>query len=303
MKHQRGAALILVLMITFILGLLMLQMSLTAREQVARAQLLADRAEAELRAESREVALAFTLLTQPWAGPAADDNPYAAAWNFRGQPFTVDGITYRMQDVCGLLVVPLDDANGFVNLLVALGVERPRATRLGEELLALQRAPTGLPRPGEHAPPSAVDPDTAAGSRVWQGFPVQSLEELRELKDMDDALFARLEPLLTLYQTIGFNPLTAPPELLAAHLPASQLQGVLDMRTVGTLSDLSFTDLTGITPDDTTTFYPGPAFRIELTLEYRGMTVRRNTTVIVRPYVSDAFAIWSRRDLAGGSRT
>jgi type II secretory pathway component PulK len=303
MKHQRGTALILVLMITFILGLLMLQMSLTAREQVARAQLLADRAEAELRAESREVALTFTLLTQPWAGSVATDNPYAAAWNFRGQPFTVDGITYRIQDVSGLLVIPLNDVTGFVNLLVALGVELPRATRLGEELIALQGASIGLPRPGAGAASTTIDPDAGAQPGGWPAFPVQSLEELRGLKDMDDALFARLEPLLTLYQTQGFNPLTAPPELLASHLPPSELQGVLEMRAAGTLSDLSFSQLTGIEADDVTTFYPGPAFRIELTLEYRGMTVRRDTTVIVRPYLSDAFGVWSRRELTGGSST
>jgi general secretion pathway protein K len=227
MKHQRGTALILVLMITFILGLLMLQMSLTAREQVARAQLLADRAEAELRAGSREVALTFTLLTEPWAGSVAADNPYAAAWNFRGQPFTVDGITYRMQDVSGLLAVPLYGAQAFVDLLVALGVEPPRATRLGQQLIALQGAPTGLPRLGDFA--SAA---TAAATRPdgWPAFPLQSLEELRGLKDMDAALFARLEPLLTLYPTQGFNPLTAPAELLAARLPPSELQGVLEMR-------------------------------------------------------------------------
>jgi len=282
---------------------LMLQMSLTAREQVARAQLLADRAEAELRAESREVALAFTLLTEPWAGPTAADDPYAAAWNFRGQPFTVDGITYRMQDVCGLLVVPLSGVNDFVNLLVSLGVEPPRATRLGEELMELQRAPAGLPRPGVLPAPTAADTDAVVAQGAWPGFPVQSLEELRGLKDMDDALFARLEPLLTLYQTQGFNPLTAPPELLAARLHGSQLQGVLEMRSAGTLNDLSLAQVTGIGADDLTTLYPGPAFRIELTLAYRGMTVRRNTTVIVRPYHNDAFAIWSRRDLAAESST
>jgi len=303
MKHQHGAALILVLMITFILSLLMLQMSLTAKEQVARAQLLADRAEAELRAESREVALAFTLLTEPWEGTVATDNPYAAAWNFRAQPFTVDGITYRMQDVSGLLMVPLTGAKEFVDLLVALDVELPRATRLGEELIALQGMPTGLSRPGDVATRPPVDADGVPQAGGWPAFPLQSLEELRGLKDMDDALFARLEPLLTLYPTQGFNPLTAPTELLAARLPASELQGVLELRAAGTLNASSLADLTGIGADDMTVLYPGPAIQIELTLEYRGMTVRRNTTVIVQPYLNDAFAIWSRRELGGGSST
>jgi type II secretory pathway component PulK len=298
MKRQRGTALILVLMITVILGLLMLQMALTAREQVARAQLLADRAEAELRTQSREMALGFSLLTQPWAGPVAADNPYATVWNFRGEPFTVDGITYRMQDVSGLMPVPFfGGTSEFVELLVSLGVDAPRAARLGNQLVELQGGAAGLRRPDAGTPSAPVD------VRAWPPFPVQSLEQLRGLKDMDDAVFARLAPLLTLYPTQGFNPLTAPPELLAARLPPSALKGVLELRAHGLLDARSLAALTGIGADDLTTLIPGPAIRIQLELQHRGMTVRRDTTVILRPYHGDAFTVWSRRDLAGGSST
>ena len=58
-KRQQGVALIMVLMITGILGLLMLQIGLTAREHVARAQKLLDRAEATLRLQSRESAMVY----------------------------------------------------------------------------------------------------------------------------------------------------------------------------------------------------------------------------------------------------
>jgi type II secretory pathway component PulK len=182
-------------------------------------------------------------------------------------------------------------------LLVSLGVNAPRAARLGIQIIELQGGAAGLRRTGDRTASAPVD----AGA--WPPFPIQSLEELRSLKEMDDALFARLAPLLTLYPTPGFNPLTAPPELLAAQVPPSALKGLLELRAEGSLDARSLAALTGIEADDTTTLFPGPAFRIELELEYRGMTVRRNTTVILRPYQNDALAVWSRRDFADGSST
>ena len=80
-----------------------------------------------------------------------------------------------------------------------------------------------------HAPVHAVSQQMPSTQKPE----VQSLAELRALKDMDDARLLRREPLLTLYPTQGFNPLTAPAELLTARLPASQLRGVLELRAAG----------------------------------------------------------------------
>ena len=297
MKHQRGIALIMVLMLTGILALLMMQVTLTAREHVARAQLLGDRAEATLRAQSREAALNFTLLTHNWVNDAKADNPYAAAWNFRGQRFTVDGISFRLQDVSGLLSLSPDSERDFIALLAGLGVAPERATRLGEQFTRLQGAERGIPSPRQ--PPTTRLPAAPRASIPLRGaaFPLQSLDELRVLPDMDEALFARLEPLLTLYATPGFNPLTAPQELLTARIPARKLQGVLALRTQGALDQDSLYKLTGIGADEVTSLYPGPAIRIEFALEYHGAMIRRETTSILRPYVDEALAVWSRRQL------
>ncbi len=116
----------------------MLQMGLTAREQVARAQALADRAELQLAAQSRESALLYSLLTEPLVQDPESDNPYAAAWNFRGVPFVVDGITFTIQDESGRLRVPDQGGADFEQLLLGLGVAPDRAHRLTRELMELQ---------------------------------------------------------------------------------------------------------------------------------------------------------------------
>ena len=290
MKRQSGIALVLVLMVTGILALLMLQVGLSAREHVARAQLLSRHAEATLLAHSREAAMFYTLLTQPWVGaggrrPEAR-NPYEAAWNFRGESFSVDGVAFEIQDTSGLLLVPqpVDGARQFVALLGQLGVEPLRAERLGAQLMDAQRAnpldPVQVASPGRRGP--AV-------------FPLQSVAQLRSLPDMDEALFGRLEPLLTLYPVPGFNPLTAPAEILATRLGASDLQGVLEAREQGALDASSLYALAGFQPDETTSLYPGPALRIAFRLQGADDSAWRETTAVLRPYGDEPLAIWSRQ--------
>ena len=123
MRRERGIALIQVLLVAGIIGLLMLQIGLTAREQVAHAQALADRSELQLAAQSREAALTYTLLTEPLVRVPDSKNPYAAAWNFHGEPFTVDGVTFTIQDESGKMQVPWLDSRDFEALLLDLGVE------------------------------------------------------------------------------------------------------------------------------------------------------------------------------------
>lgn len=107
MKRQGGVALVLVLAVTGVLALLALQIALTAKSQVRQAQALSDRAEAELKLHSEEAALIFSLLTnEPNADPrryntAEPNNPYAKAWNFRGELFEVNGGSFLLQDVGG----------------------------------------------------------------------------------------------------------------------------------------------------------------------------------------------------------
>lgn len=295
MNRQRGIALIQVLLIAGIIGLLMMQLGLTAREQVARAKRLDDRATLELAALSRESALVYSLLTEPWVGNPDSANPYAAAWNFRGQPFTVDGITFTMQDESGRLRVPLYGSTEFVSILGSLGVDPGRASRIGAELMELQGVSPRLEGLGEG--PGGRVPGIA------HGYPLQDLAELKLLSAMDEELFRRLQPLLTLYPTPGFNPMTAQPDLLRAWLSDSQLQGLEQVRRSGPIDMLKLMKITGIQPDERTVFAPGPAVEVSFRVENGQSRLERRSTVIVRPYQSEPVAVWQRsgREDAGST--
>ena len=286
MSRERGIALIQVLLIAGIIGLLMMQLGLTAREQVARAKRLDDRATLELAALSRESALIYTLLTEPWVGNPDSANPYAAAWNFSGQPFTVDDITFTLQDESGRLRVPLYGSAEFAHVVAGLGVDRDRARRLGAQLMDLQGVSAGLAPLGGDA--GSDSPGTG------RGYPLQDLAELKLLPDMSEDLYRRLRPLLTLYPTPGFNPMTAPPELLRAHLSDSQLQGLEDARGTGEVDMLALMKITGVQPDEMTVFSPGPALEVSFRIERGNSRVERGSTIIVRPYQSVPVAVWQR---------
>jgi general secretion pathway protein K len=284
MMRQRGIALIQVLLITGIIGLLMLQMGLTAREQVARAQALADRAELQLAAQSRESALLYSLLTETLVRNPQSDNPYAAAWNFHGEPFTVDGITFSIQDESGQLRVPDHQPGGtFERLLQGLGVDPSRARQLTQELMQLQGAERGMRALGE-----------GAAAALPGRYPLQDLGQLRLLPSMDSNLFQRLRPLLTLYPTPGFNPTTAPTAVLAAHMTRSQASGVAQSRAGGELDALSLWKLTGTQADELTVLAPGPGLTVRLEMSLRDARTTRVTTFVVRPYQAEPLAVWQR---------
>ncbi len=287
MRSERGIALIQVLLVTGLIALLMLQMGLTAREQIARAQAIADRAELQLAAQSRESALLYSLMTEPLVQVAESANPYAAAWNFFGKPFTVDGITFSIQDESGRMRVPDQPGNNFERLLLSLDVEPTRARKLALELMALQGVTPMLRDVG------AASEDRAAKAPGL--YPLQDLGQLKLLPSMDADLYRRLLPLLTLYATPGFNPTTARPELLGATMTKSQVTGVSDARRSGSLETLTLWKLSGAEADEVTVLAPGPALTVHLEMALREARTNRTTTFIVRPYSSEALAVWQRK--------
>ena len=177
MNRQRGIALIQVLLITGIIGLLMLQMGLTAREQVARAQALADRAELQLAAQSRESALLYSLLTEPLVQDPAERQSVRRGLEFPRR--AVRGRRHHLHDPGRVRPLRVPDQGGadFEQLLQGLDVAPDRARRLTRELLELQGSRVQTRALGEadagggvagRRPLSAAGPGRSCGCcRAW----------------------------------------------------------------------------------------------------------------------------------------
>lgn len=287
--RPRGAALILVLMITGVLGILLLQVGLTARQNVADAQRLQDRAEAWMLLRSSETAVQFALLTNEWEKPPGSaPDVFLDAWSFRGQAFSVAGATYRIQDQSGLVPMPLpgESVDLLRKLLVALGFEPERAesiVRQYENVISSQ-------------PSSGSD----FGDRVTPN-PLQSFGELRSSTDMTAAELAQLEEVATLYPVGFFNPLTAPPAVIAARVDGFAIDSLAVLQQEGRLTQEAWLELTGQGIDEFTSFYPGPGFRIDVSVEYKGIIQSRRSVLAIQPYDADPISLWSRHRNRGVS--
>jgi len=289
MRRQRGVALVQVLLVTAIIILLVMQLSLTAAEQVRRAQALQDRSEAALYLHSREVALFYTLLTESLLPSPGSGNLYAASWNFHGEPFVVDGLEITLQDQSGLMRFPVSGVTDFEKLLTVLGLGPTRARENAEGLahwLGIRLAGGG--RPGD------------AMMRGGRGDAMQYFGELRLLAGMDEPLYGKLAELMTLYPTPGFNPLTAPAPLLRMRMPESTFGAVLDARRKGELDQNRLWQLARIGADESILPFTGPGIGIRIAGEYRGVALRRQLIVGVQPYRAQPLALWSRERFASG---
>jgi hypothetical protein len=111
---------------------------------------------------------------------------------------------------------------------------------------------------------------------------------------MDEALYQRLRPLLTLYPTPGFNPMTARAELLDAQLTDSQAKGVTEARARNELDQNTLWKLAGSEADETTILIPGPGLTVRLEMELRDRRAVRSGTVSVRPYSAEPLGVWQR---------
>ena len=289
MYRQRGVALVQVLLVTAIIMLLVTQLSLTAAEQVRRAQALKDRSEASLFLHSREVALLYTLLSEPLTPTAESGNLYATRWNFRGEPFEVDGLEFALQDQSGLMPFPVSVVAEFENLLVVLGLGSTEARDLAAQLAAW----TGIIQEGGGGSRDAM-------MRGGTGDPVQYFGELRFLAGMTEPLYRQLAKLMTLYPTPGFNPLTAPPPLLRLRMPESTFAAVLDARENGELDEQRLWQLAKIGADEMIVPFAGPGVGIRIAGEYLGVNLKRHLVVGVSPYDTQPLKLWSRERFASG---
>ncbi len=278
-SRQDGVALILVLMIVGTISILMLNISMTVRSQVERAQAVLDRNTAALALRSDESRLAFALLTENWVETPASLSldPDRVAWNFIGKPFDFGGARITLQDVGGLFVSPQlpRDARDFAVLVErGMGLDKKRS----EEIATVIEQK--MSDPGWVALQSFRDGDVGAL------FSPQEREWLEK------------------YVFLGpktFNPLTVPDVLLPVWFQGSALEGIIAAREAGEYDDMAYETL--VRPlDEFSRSYPGPRFRVSLSRRIGSVELTRESLWIVAPYQSEPLKIWHQRQRSGLSR-
>ena len=279
-SRQSGVALVLVLSLVAVLGLLVLQFALAAKSQSGRAQALVDRAEADLIARSAAADLSFALLTSTWieraeASGTTSETTLPEVWNFRSEAFSLKGVEFVVQDVAGLLPLPRkgEATRSMVTLMEQVGVDRVRAEQAGRIIYQHQLDPINLP--------------------------LQDVFELGQLAGLTLEEIDRLRVFVTVIPSFSFNPGTAPVPVLRARYQGSVLEGLLALRTDGTLSNTSYASVMGVDNNEFIEFYPGPAFRWVIVAGVGEARSTVETTALIRPYDIEPFLPWAYRRTAG----
>jgi type II secretory pathway component PulK len=268
-RRQSGVAMVLVLALTIVLGMLVLQFSLTAKSQVEQSRVLIDRARAELQLHSLESALLFDLLTEPRVLSSAPDD---SSWNFAGVPFRRGEHLVRLQDTSGLFALPEPDAPtaDFERLLETLGVDEDRARDAGRALYGAQRDPVS--------------------------FPLQTFRELQTATGLDQSVIEQLEEIATFYPAVVFNPATAPEQVLAARYGSRVASTLVKRRAEGGFNEDDLQRITGREMDLLTSLLVGPGFRLDLSVQVGDVRLARRSVWTVYPSAEDnPLSLWSRQ--------
>lgn len=190
MSRDRGAALILVLWLLFLLTGIVGAFALTARVEYLQGRVMVDAAgQQEVARAGLEYALSRLQGDGQTAVWHADGREYR--WNFAGQE-----IALRVVDETGKVDLNAADGPLFEALFKVLQVEPSRAQRLAGTVVDWRDADALKAAGG-----GAEDKDYAAAGLPYgaKDAPFDSVAELQRLLDMDDGLYQQLQPLVTVF--------------------------------------------------------------------------------------------------------
>jgi general secretion pathway protein K len=284
-NKQQGIALIQVLIITAVLTILALFLTSTAKDQVKIAEWADDKSAALIAVHNAQAQLLFTLLTQPKhlvsdkAAPSVMVENITNQWNFFAKPFPVTAqVQASIQDQSALIHAHFPNKKHFIALLVANGETIDKANALYDNLLDWQ--------------------DLDNIQRVNGDEFLTDLSEIRNgaLPDLHDFNFIpgitpSLKELLVQNTTVlgkgFFNPMNAPKALLTAITNVEIAQQVMQLRASQQLTNLQFSQLTGIVENDKIILYPSNMLEIKLTGQVGFSVVQKSILIELTPYANE----------------
>lgn len=210
-RHERGAALLLVLWATVLLAALLIGVAAASRSHSEAALYGAQRVRAELAAEAG--------LAHAVAGLRAPD--IAQQWVPDGRPYTFDfdgaRVTVAVVDVNGLVDLNAASPELLRRVFQNAGVDASAAARFADTIAAWRGGGTGA-NFGSRLLAGRL-PQARAAAQVRGPF--RSIDQLARLPGMDAALYDRIERAVTVFSGRNF-----PDASYAGPLVLASLRGI-----------------------------------------------------------------------------
>jgi general secretion pathway protein K len=220
---SRGAALLLVLWLLALLTGLIAVFAISARTEALQGRFLARSSVARYAAEAG-LELAAVHLQGPDPATRWIPDGRANAVEFEGYQLEV-----RVLDESAKVDLNVSPPDLLIGLMTAVGVDFDRSRQLAGAIVDFRDPDNLLTLEG-----GAEDPQYAIAELPYgaKDRPFESVSELRQVLGMDAALYAKLQPHLTVYTGLARpNPtFAAMPVLQALGLPADQVALILAQR-------------------------------------------------------------------------
>lgn len=281
MNKNHGVALIQALLLSTVLSIIVMSFARYAQSSNVMAMAVLSRTEAMLQLETVLSRIELMLLTGQQPGNLQ------GVINRHSQPFFVGPIEVKVQDLAGLVNLPITKSTSFGNLLKHYGLSEREAFALEQAVEDWQDKDN---RPG----PAGAEQSSYPKAVTVRNAPVQTLAELAFIKGMTPQLYQQLLPNLSLYPSSHFNPLTASPAILQTLInnPAV-VNKVLAQRMSQQLSEQELFRLTGLEIGDTIAPVYGDASRLSLTYRAANVQLVIEKELVVKPYEPAPLRLWS----------
>ena len=232
LPNNRGIALIQVLLISAIISVFVIYIQKEARAVISLTQGLADKNEARVHLHQVESQLLFGLVTE--GAGFVTNRPEG---NFIGRPFEFDEkTTLILQDLSGRLPLNGFDESLVKKLLEENGLSRTHADEIIDSILDWQDKDSLRRLNGAEAGNyNGIEPRNAE---------IQFIDELKQIKGVNDQAYKVLHDVLTVHLPKFFNPAVASDKLLVAMYGDNIAQKLIEARSNGLLTENLFFQLT-----------------------------------------------------------
>lgn len=292
--HQSGMALFQVLLLSALLMVVMLSISLSAKNHVAVARAVQDRTEANLELYSQQNNLVFELLTNPWSMSAASDSSgnsvsIRSLWNFYDQPFVFGTASHQIQDVHGLINLNAPDSKLWRSLTLQWYNQESLGQKIVDSISDWQDSDNIALLLGAE---QAHYPDSVK----VRNAPIQFESELLLIKNVPEDFYQRAADWLTTYPVSRVHLLNMPLPMLKFYFGDDLTNQVLAQRESRKISATVLSTVSGLEEDDFRSFGSGPVFRIRSEITKGKISLFKQQTLILDPYSRDPIKVWDQRN-------
>ncbi len=270
--NQKGYALPVVMSISMIIVVMTLSIAFSTREKIAMMSELKDQSQARLKSHSALNEVIFNILTSNFTSTGIKiylPEGKWKIWNLYGEPIALnDSVSVTLRDGAGM-VSPVTQPMYLTALLSGTSASTASIYSFLDKLGDWQDADDLKRLNGAES----WDYRTTGYAYTPRNFYVQTLDEIRLLKDFDPSLLDTVRKDIIYWGSDHVNYLTMSDRLLYALLKNDKMVGsLLQMRADQLLTGQYFTGLTGI--PRTEMVYPAPSGIIRI-----NVTARQNEAV------------------------